>query len=98
MKYAIIDQENKVVNIIEWDGECEYCACAEHTLVRAGDDTMIGATYENGVFKNPYQEPTVTPTTPEEKTSIQKLVDVLVTKGVLSDDDKTEIQPTGEPE
>lgn len=33
----------------------------------------------------------------ECKTSIQKLVDVLVTKGVLNDDDKTEIQPTGEP-
>lgn len=97
MKYAIIDQENKVVNIIEYDGNSEYCPCQDHTMVEAQEDTMIGATYEDGCFTNPPQEPVV-PTTVYTKTSIQKLVDVLVTKGVLSDDDKTEIQPSGETE
>ena len=97
MKYAIIDQQNKVVNIIEYDGESEYFPCKDHTMVQAQDDTMIGATYENGQFTNPVQEP-VTPPVVEEKTSIQKLVDVLITKGVLSDDDKTDIQPAGEAE
>jgi hypothetical protein len=54
--YAMIDGDNKVVNIILWDGITPYSPLQGTTLVQS-DIAAIGDTYTDGEFIKP-PEPT----------------------------------------
>jgi hypothetical protein len=56
MKHAIIDQENKVVNIVIWEGH-EWLPPKGHTVVRS-DSAHIGDIYDpqSNSFKSPQKE------------------------------------------
>lgn len=51
MRYAIIDQNNIVINSVLWDEISEYKPGEGLTLVRS-DTAGIGDIYLNGVFSN----------------------------------------------
>lgn len=51
-RYAIVDSENNVTNIVDWDGVTEWAPPAGTTLVAVTDDSEAerGGTYSNGQF------------------------------------------------
>jgi hypothetical protein len=60
MSYAIIDNANKVVNVIEWDGSAEWQPPHDHQavpLIQGG----IGWSYIDGQFAPPAPPEEVTP-------------------------------------
>jgi hypothetical protein len=52
MTYAIINSENLVVNVIEWDGESDWQPPENHQVVLLTEGGM-GWSYINGVFVPP---------------------------------------------
>lgn len=86
MRYAIIDVNNTVNNLIEWDGDvttwqppedCQAVAVADDAFV------TIGATYEGGQFVNPQPQVPV-PTVPQSVTMRQARL-ALLQAGKLAD-------------
>ena len=67
-KYAIVDSENNVTNICEWDGESEWSPPEGTTAILCEDkpDAERGGTYIDGVFSRavvefPVAEPELSP-------------------------------------
>lgn len=44
MKFALVDEENLIVNIIVYDGESDYTPPAGLSLVQVSDEKQIGDT------------------------------------------------------
>jgi hypothetical protein len=51
-RYAIVDSQNNVLNITEWDGESDWSPPEGTTLVQCDDETDAerGGTYIDGAF------------------------------------------------
>lgn len=64
MTYAIIDQNNLVVNVTTWDGQSPWQPPKGHQAVELNAEAGIGWSYIDGQFVSPLEpEPT-----PEEVT------------------------------
>ena len=57
MTYAIINSENLVVNVIEWDGTTEWQPPDGHQIVPLTQEGGIGWSYVNQEFINPNPDP-----------------------------------------
>lgn len=53
MTYAIINSENLVVNVIEWDGTTEWQPPDGHQIVPLAQEGGIGWSYVDGEFVSP---------------------------------------------
>jgi hypothetical protein len=51
-RYALIDAEGKVYNVVMWDGETQLIGMSEVQYVQT-DTANIGDTYADGVFTPP---------------------------------------------
>jgi len=72
--YALVNNtNNKVENVIHWDGSMPWVAPEGHTLVNiVGQQVGIGFTYANGVFTEPaLPTPTPEPTATAEQLQAQ---------------------------
>lgn len=85
MKYALVNTNNLVVNIIEWDGVSlwsppEDCKLVKYTV----EEVSPGFTYSDGTFIPPYKEPVVdnAPRTIPKSVVINRLTDDQVVAAV----------------
>lgn len=75
-RYAII-RNGAVENVVEWDGDSETWGPPEGCTAVESATAGVGDLHDGGVFTQPEPEP-------PKKTEAESLVDMLVTRGVLT--------------
>lgn len=87
MKFAIIDKDGLVLNVIEWDGDQESWTppSAEHQLVKLGDQDLAepGGSYDSKGTPT-FSRARASPTTADR---ITELYDLLLQKNLIAKED-----------
>lgn len=52
-KYAVLDTEGKIVNMVMWDGKTPFTPGEGFSLIKAADDFIIGGEITGGVYTPP---------------------------------------------
>lgn len=79
-RYAVLNADRTVVNIIEWDGSADWAPPEGHSVILADDETRLRDKFDGKTFVHPPP-----PQEPEpQKTETDHLVDLLESKGVLT--------------
>lgn len=87
-RYAVINDEGIVTNIIVCEDDAEYALGG--TLVEVDDAVQIGASHNAGAFVNPLPPPVApAPSLPPSPEKV--LADLLVRKGLVSQTDIAEV-------
>ena len=82
-KYAIVDSENNVTNICEWDNESEWSPPEGTTLIQCDEepDAERGGTYIDGVFaRTAVESPVAEPSPAEQIAEMQAALAALMAK------------------
>lgn len=81
MRYVIINEATgSVVNVVEWDGSAQWSPPRGTIAIQSGEGG-IGDAWDGKAFTSP-------PQAQPEPSAIEALVETLVSKGVLSAEDK----------
>lgn len=80
MRYAVVLQDGKVENVVEWDGSVPYSPPGQLVPLAEDDVVAPGYSYIGRVFV-PSAEPVQRPG------RVDALIDVLVTKGIIAPSD-----------